>query len=153
VYQEQLAIGTQQLDLHDNPDAQKTFSGTLSEPLACRISAQVDEGNWLELAAESRAWSLLRWAATATHAPAANGRLLLSWTLSGKDAKSSKAATPAAPAKTVAKAPAKGVMVEPPQSSWLFEVLIEEGPAVGLFSRRVFDDLSFPSTIVIRSLE
>jgi type VI secretion system protein ImpL len=156
VFQEQLSIGAQQLDLHDNPEAQRTFTNTLSEPLMCRISAQVTDGNWLELDSDTRPWGILRWAGTASHEAAPDGRLLMTWTLSAKDVRPGNAATSAAPAKaTPAKAgtPAKPGIGDGIQSSWLVELLIDQGPAVGLFSRRIFDDLNFPATIVTRSLE
>ncbi len=157
VYLAQIAIGSQQLDLHDNPDAQRTFTGTLSEPLACRISIQVADGNWLETSQEARPWGVLRWMLSGqppSRVP--DGRLLLSWSLSTKDARaaSSQAKDAAKPSpKDAGKLPAKDGGVELGQDAWLVQLLVEDGPAAGLFSGKVFSDLSFPPTIVSRSQE
>jgi hypothetical protein len=89
-----------------------------------------------------------------------DGRLLLTWMLSAKDVR--VASSPAkdaakdaakAPAKDAAKPPAKDAGEEIVQDSWLVQLLVEDGPAAGLFSGKIFSELSFPSTIVTRSQE
>jgi hypothetical protein len=37
--------------------------------------------------------------------------------------------------------------------TWLIQLVVDDGPAVALFSRRVFDNLSFPATIAVRHQE
>ena len=87
VFQAQLAVGKETLDLHDLPSASRTAVIDLSEPLACRIAAQGADGRWRETVAESQPWSLLRWARNARPVlqsrPQGQGPdgLLLTWAL------------------------------------------------------------------------
>jgi type VI secretion system protein ImpL len=140
VFQAVVEIGKEQLDLHDNPAARRVFGCALAEPLACRAAIQVAGGRWLEARGEPRPWSVLRWAAAAQ--PRQDGAgVLLTWSLS-------------APATAPDAAPAKPAPAKPaaPQS-WLVQLAIEAGPAAGLFSRRLFDELAFPPTIAVRPQE
>ncbi len=154
VYQALVAIGKEQLDLHENPEARRAFACTLAEPIACRVAIQVGDGKWVEAAAERRPWALLRWAAGA--APAVDGvsRVVLTWTISEVLPPPVKReiiiyGTPPASAGQDATDPAAPAA----KKSWLIQLVVDGGPAVALFSRRVFDDLAFPATIAVRPQE
>jgi type VI protein secretion system component VasK len=139
VFQALVAIGKDPLDLHESPEARRAFSCVLADPIACRVAIQVADGKWIEAASERRPWGLLRWAAGAAPSIEGSGRIVLTWTLSE---------TAAAPASAGAPAPDAAA-----GKGWLIQLVVDSGPAVALFSRRVFDDLAFPAAIAVRSQE
>jgi len=142
VYQAQVAIGTQALDLHDNPEGRRAFTSTLAEPVACRVAIQVEDGKWIEAVSPRRPWGLLHWASGAAPVVEGAGRVVLTWNL---------AAAAAAPEAEVAAASSETSPVV--AKSWLIQLVVDDGPAVALFSRRIFDALVFPATIAVWSPE
>lgn len=155
VFQALVAIGKDQLDLHENPEARRAFTCTLAEPVACRVAIQVGDGKWVEAASERRPWALLRWATGAAPSLAGNDRVVLTWSL----AESAPPPVKDGPVGYVYGAPADGsgqaakASEAVTRKSWLIQLVVDGGPAVALFSRRVFDDLAFPATIAVRPQE
>jgi type VI protein secretion system component VasK len=145
VFQALVAIGKETLDLHESPQARRTFGCVLTEPVACRIAIQVADGKWIEAASAPRPWGLLRWVAGSTPAMEANGRMVLSWNLVEAEV------PPVETKKTDGAVSSTTAPVVP--KTWLIQLVVDDGPAVALFSRRVFDNLSFPATIAVRHQE
>ena len=146
VFQALVAIGKETLDLHESPQARRTFGCVLTEPVACRIAIQVADGKWIEAASAPRPWGLLRWVAGSTPSVEASGRMVLSWNLVEAEV------PPVESKKTDGSAVAATTAPVVPKT-WLIQLVVDDGPAVALFSRRVFDNLSFPATIAVRHQE
>ena len=150
VFQALVAIGKDALDLHESPQARRTFVRSLAEPVACRVAVQVADGKWIEAAAEPRPWGLLRWVAGSTPSLDASGRIVLSWNLVEAEMPPAVAANTAKKTDATAASSTTGPVVP---KSWLIQLVVDDGPAVALFSRRVFDNFSFPATIAVRHQE
>jgi hypothetical protein len=147
VFQALVSLGDEKLDLHENPEGRRVFTCQLIEPIACRMAIQVAEGKWIEAATEHRPWGLLRWVSGSTPEVEASGRLVLNWNLEEPpptppatdsegyryDASTAKEKTPEPP---------------PKRPTWLIQLAIDEGPAVALFTRNVFNALLFPAAIM-----
>ena len=158
VYQALVAIGKEQLDLHENPEARRAFTCTLAEPIACRVAIQVTDGKWIEAASERRPWALLRWAAGATPSVEGTSRVVLTWKLVEAAAppatkKETVGYVYGAPSEEANKGATTPAAAPDAKKSWLIQLVVDGGPAVALFSRRVFDDLAFPATIAVRPQE
>ena len=128
VFQAEVTLGKEQLKLAERPDNRRTFTVPMNEPLSCRIALQVANGRWLEATETNRPWGLLRWAMEGNPQVETDGRLLFTWMLVDGVATGSARAC-------------------------LIQLAVDQGPAMAVLSRRVFKELSFPTTITIRPQE